>query len=52
MPGADERHRVPSGYWKVIATQDGRMVAFIMDTAAERSRSHCSSLVTLGEVEL
>jgi endonuclease G len=38
MPGADERHRVPSGYWKVIATQDGRMAAFIMDTAAKPLR--------------
>jgi endonuclease G len=48
MPRADERHRIPSGYWKVVATQDGRMAAFIMDTAAERSLSHCASLVTAG----
>ncbi len=52
LPGADERHRVPSGYWKVIATLDGRMAAFIMDTAAPRTLDHCDALVTLEEVEL
>lgn len=31
LPHANERHRVPSGYWKVIATTDGRLAAFIMD---------------------
>jgi endonuclease G len=49
---ADERHRVPSGYWKVVATQDGRMAAFIMDTAAPRALDHCDARVTLEEVEL
>lgn len=52
MPKADERHRVPSGYWKVLVTQDGRMAAFIMDTAAPRALDHCATRVTLDEVEL
>lgn len=52
LPRADERHRVPSGYWKVIATVDGRMAAFIMDTSASRSLDHCDAQVTLDEVEL
>lgn len=52
LPRADERHRVPSGYWKVVATQDGRMAAFIMDTAAPRTLDHCDARVTLEEVEL
>lgn len=52
MPGADERHRVPSGYWKVIATQGGRLAAFVMETAAPRGLDHCSARVTLDEVEL
>lgn len=52
LPSSDERHRVPSGYWKVIATTDGRVAAFIMDTAAARSLSYCSARVTLDEVEL
>lgn len=52
MPKADERHRVPSGYWKVLVTQDGRIAAFIMDTAAPRTLDHCAARVTLDEVEL
>ena len=52
LPKADERHRVPSGYWKVIATSDGRMAAFIMDTGAPRDLKYCSTRVTLEEVEL
>jgi len=52
LPKADERHRVPSGYWKVVATQDGRLAAFIMDAAAPRDLDHCTSAVTLDEVEL
>lgn len=52
LPQADERHRVPSGYWKVIATTDGRASAFIMDTAAPRTLDHCDARVTIEEVEL
>ena len=52
MPRADERHRVPSGYWKVIVTQDGRLAAFIMDTGAPRSLDHCAARVSLDEVEM
>lgn len=52
LPGADERHRVPSAYWKVIVTQDGKMAAFIMDTDASRALTHCEVRVTLDDVEL
>jgi len=52
LPQANERHRVPSAYWKVIATTDGRLAAFIMDTTAPRSLNHCAAEVTLDEVEL
>lgn len=52
LPGADERHRVPSGYWKVLRTLDGRMSAFIMDTSAAREFDYCATRVTLDEVEL
>lgn len=52
LPQANERHRVPSGYWKVIATTDGRVAAFIMDTTAPRNLNHCSAEVSLDEVEL
>lgn len=52
LPRADERHRVPSGYWKVIATGNGRVASFIMDAAAPRSLDHCATRVTLDDVEL
>lgn len=51
LPGADERHRLPSAYWKVIVTQDGRMAAFIMDTDASRTFGHCDARVTLDDIE-
>ncbi|MGK2911621.1 MAG: DNA/RNA non-specific endonuclease [Sphingobium sp.] len=52
LPRADERHRVPSAYWKVILTQDSRMATFIMDTDAPRTLDHCEARVTLDDVEL
>lgn len=52
LPRADERHRVPSGYWKVITTQDGRSAAFIMDTAAMKTLDHCDARVALDELEM
>ncbi|MBP2513823.1 DNA/RNA non-specific endonuclease [Sphingomonas sp. PvP018] len=52
LPRADERHRVPSGYWKVVATADGRMSAFIMDTTAPRTLDLCDARVPLEDVEL
>lgn len=52
LPGADERHRVPSGYWKVIMTPDRRMTAFVFDQDTARSADLCASRRTLDEVEL
>lgn len=52
LPKADERHRVPSGYWKVVAAPDGRIAAFIMDTIETRAVNFCAKEVTLDEVEL
>jgi endonuclease G len=52
LPKADERHRVPSGYWKVIMTQDGRMSAFIFDQGTPRNARYCDQRKSLDEVEL
>lgn len=52
MPGGRERHRVPSGYWKVITTEDGRMSAFIFDQDTPRGASYCDKRVPLDEIEL
>lgn len=52
LPSTTKRHRIPSAYWKVIATQDGRMAAFIMDTDAPRTLDYCEARVKLDDVEL
>lgn len=52
MPEGAERHRVPSGYWKVIATEDGRMSAFIFEQETPRAANYCDMRVPLEEVEL
>ena len=52
LPGADEMHRVPSGYWKVISTPDGRVSSFIFDQRTPRSARYCDMRVPLEQVEL
>lgn len=52
MPGGARRHRVPSAYWKVVATEDGRLAAFIFDQETPRSANYCAMQATLEEVEL
>lgn len=52
LPKTSEMHRVPSGYWKVVATEDGRMSAFIFDQSARRQDDHCGGRVTLKELQL
>ncbi len=52
LPGADERHRVPSGYWKVVATADGRFTAFAFEQETPRGADYCASRRSLDEVEL
>lgn len=52
MPGGRERHRVPSGYWKAIATEDGRLASFIFDQETPRDANYCQYQVTIEEIEL
>lgn len=52
MPEGYERHRVPSGYWKVLATEDGRMAAFIFDQDTPRNADYCAHQTTLEAVEI
>lgn len=51
MPRADEPHRVPSGYWKIVMTEDGRLSAFIMESGIARNAPHCGARVPLADVE-
>ncbi|MDB5819797.1 MAG: non-specific endonuclease, partial [Rhizobacter sp.] len=52
LPNGPDMHRVPSGYWKVVALSTGRVSAFIFDQATERDMPYCDGRVTLREVEL
>lgn len=52
LPNASGMHRVPSGYWKVVATADGRMTAFIFDQNTPRADDYCDHRVSLMDVEL
>jgi len=51
LPRADEPHRNPSGYWKLIVSDTGELNAFIFEQETPRSASYCSHGVTLEEVE-
>ncbi len=51
MPEGAERHRVPSGYWKVLATAEGRVSAFVFDQATPRA-ADCDFRASLEEVEI
>jgi len=54
LPGADEPHRVPSGYWKIVAIQDGSTIsatAFIFDQDTPRSANMCDHVETVDTVE-
>jgi len=54
LPGADETHTIPSGYFKVVITDNNGWVeasAFIMEQDADRSDDFCETEVTVDEVE-
>lgn len=53
LPEANESHRIPSAYWKVIYTDNGskQTAAFIMDQSTPRSADMCNYVVTIDEVE-
>jgi len=54
LPNADEPHRVPSGYWKVVISIEGKSfqtAAFIMEQETGRTEKVLSKLVTIDEVE-
>jgi endonuclease G len=52
MPGTASRHRVPSGYWKVIATPNGQASAFIFDQNTARAASYRDMRAPMEEVVL
>lgn len=52
LPAGPALHRVPSGYWKVVATADGRMTAFLFDQQTPRGADYCAMRAPLEEVVL
>jgi endonuclease G len=54
LPHADEPHKVPSGYWKIVAIPQGKslkLAAFIFDQETPREASVLDHVVTVREVE-
>lgn len=56
LPGADEAHRVPSGYWKIIAIQEFsnkplNVSAYIFDQDTHRKAVLTDHAVSVDEVE-
>jgi endonuclease G len=54
LPNADEEHRVPSGYWKIIAIagqQNVQAAAFVFDQDTPKSSDFCSHLSTIRDIE-
>lgn len=54
LPGANESHKIPSGYFKVVITDNGGWVdasAYIMEQNSSRYDNYCYREVTVNEVE-
>ncbi len=54
LPGADEPHRVPSGYWKIVSTVLNKELAvagFILDQDTPRRANFCQFATTIDEIE-
>ena len=54
LPQADEPHKVPSGYWKIITVKDAGKIlvaAFVMDQDTPRNSDLMNHLVKVDEVE-
>tara|TARA_R110002096_G_scaffold416576_1_gene619132 strand:+ start:241 stop:984 length:744 start_codon:yes stop_codon:yes gene_type:complete len=50
LPLADEAHKVPSGYWKIIV-KNNDAVGFIMEQNAERNMEECETVTPLLDIE-
>jgi endonuclease G len=54
LPQSDETHKVPSGFWKIVALKDGdslKTSAFIMDQDTARDSDILTHLVTIDNIE-
>jgi endonuclease G len=51
MPKADEEHKVPSSYFKVVYDLSGKAAAFIMKQSAKRNDKYCEKRVSLSDLK-
>jgi endonuclease G len=54
MAKANEPHRVPSGYWKIVAIESGSSIkasSFIFDQMTPKAANHCTMRETIEEIE-
>ncbi len=55
LPEADEAHTLPSGYWKIVATEevggDLGVAAFVMDQEEARGSDFCTLRVSVEEIQ-
>lgn len=54
LPGADESHQIPSGYWKILSVEDAsglKIAAFFFDQDTERGANYCRGLTTVDDIE-
>ena len=52
LPAGPPLQRVPSGYWKVVATADGRATAFLFDQQTQRDADYCATRVSVTTITL
>ena len=54
LPKADEPHKVPSGYWKIVSIQDGgylMVASFFFDQETQRKELYCDHMTTIADIE-
>lgn len=51
LPNADEYHKIPTAYWKVVANQEGMVAAFVFKQDLSRSADYCEQILPLNVVE-
>jgi endonuclease G, mitochondrial len=51
LPKADEYHKVPTAYWKVVANDEGKVTAFVFNQDLSRSAKFCEQISSLAVVE-
>ncbi|MFD2177766.1 DNA/RNA non-specific endonuclease [Veronia pacifica] len=50
LPKADESHKIPSGFYKLVYNAKGEGVAFIMEQDSGRSDNYCAKQVSISEL--